>query len=147
MSRYDARKSKVNALFKFHCDNNVLYKHLRDASESTQQEHSLLNATQETLSDMLIVHTIEDPQAAVDVAGDKDNIRRPKIFEEAENESEELEVHQDASLFTTKDSVHPESNVNPMQEQVIDISTSWKMSFFFFSGLFRKIVYSSVSLW
>ena len=106
MRRYDARKTKINALFKLYCDDNVLYKHLRDESENTQQDHSLLNATQETVSDMLIVHTFEDPQAAVDVAGDKDNRRRPKILEEAEKESEDLEVHQDASLFTTKDSVH-----------------------------------------
>ena len=126
MRRYNARKSTVNALFKFYCDNNILYKHLRDASESTEQGHSLLNATQETISDILIAHTVENPQAAVDVAGDKDNIRRPKIFNEAENESEELEIHQDASLFTTKDSFLPETTVNLMQEQVIDIQQAGK---------------------
>ena len=88
---------------------------------------SLLNATQETVSDVIIVHTGEYLRAAVNVAGDEDYISGPKIFEKAGNESEELEVHQNSSFLTAKDSVLPERPACLMQQQVIDIQKARKL--------------------
>ena len=90
MRRCEARKSKVKALFRFYCDNNVLYRHVTDTAESIQQKQTLPHATQETLNEMLIVHTAEDQQAAINISGEKHNICRAKVFDEAKNEIEEL---------------------------------------------------------
>ncbi len=69
--------------------------------------HRCMPAFDKDLNEMTIFHTVEEPQAAAEVASDQRNVRRPVIFEEGSKGDEELIIHQERILFTSHEAVEP----------------------------------------